>query len=90
MSKADLIVDRRTVAICRLLNDNKTSSGPELRQASRESTLYSEYVIPGASRGLDSGITYMMGLIDSLGGATVQLYGPMVRRRSDRCDYWIF
>jgi hypothetical protein len=41
----------------RLLNDNKSSSDPELPQASREGTLYREYVIPGASsRGLDSGI----------------------------------
>jgi hypothetical protein len=56
------IVDHWTVpSICRLLNDNETSSDPELP---RESTFYSEYVIPGASsRGLDSGI--MMALIAS-------------------------
>jgi hypothetical protein len=82
------IVDQplTVLSICRLLNDNKSSSDPELRQASRESTFYSEYVIPGASsRGLDS--RTMMALIDSEAPRT----SCTVHSSQIRCiDYWIF
>jgi hypothetical protein len=72
------------LSICRLLNDNKSSSDPELPQVSRESTFYR------------AGMSFPELLLEvwileprGLGGATVQLYGPFVADQNVLLDLLI-